>query len=76
VDGPKFNEVVTVYGYSWGGIKAKQGCVLISEYIAPKHTNLAGKPVPPTFGEHHFEPLVSDAVLREELLSVPEPFTI
>lgn len=60
VDGPKFNDIVTSAG------KAKEDqAILLLEW-----------PDPEGWYHVHFEPIVSDAVLREELESVPEPFTI
>jgi hypothetical protein len=62
--GPKFNDIVTVAGYSM----AHLGNVYISEYLwSDRHRRRR------SFREYHFEPIISDAVLAEELAKVREP---
>lgn len=68
--GPKFNEVVTVCCYSRSDIT----CVVLHEYSEIKMID--GQRTQFVFGEHYFEPLVDDEVLREELKDVRGPFTI
>lgn len=65
---PKYGDVVTIDCYPYPHLQ--QYCAFV-EY---PQCNLSGQRI--AFYESDFEPLVSDAVLREELESVPEPFTI
>ena len=69
---PKFGEIVTVNHYDtisnpWG-----KCWVNFDEYPLPDSEN----GLPQYFNDKLFEPLVSDAVLREELETVKEPYTI
>lgn len=64
--GPKFNEIVTIQSYY------RHDRVVLLEYSGIDPYN----GMESTFKEYYFEPLVSDAILREELESVPEPYTL
>lgn len=65
--GPKYNELVTVQEITPYG----EGVTLF-EYPGDPF----GNPLQIAYSEKSFEPLVSDAVLSEQLATVPEPFTI
>lgn len=65
--GPKFGEVVTVDSYPYP--YEPEYCAF-EEYQQTTENGIY------SFWEGDFEPLISDAVLRLELESVPEPFTI
>lgn len=70
--GPKFGEIVTVNHYAPDYPMFGKEWVNFDEYQKPNVLN--GKPE--YYSDYRFEPVISDAVLREELDSVPEPYTL